>query len=100
MGSTTITPLPGYVLVEPIEGDNKTSKGVYLPETIKDKPMKAKVIKKGGDVLHNSGNVITMDEIDEGDTIIHKKWVNETVDHEGKEYLFVRFEDILGVIDE
>ena len=82
-----IKPLKGFVLVEPIEEELKQG-NVYLPESSKDKPNKAVVVSVSEKPLVNVG-----------DTIYHKKWVNETVDYEGKEYLFVKNEDILGVID-
>lgn len=110
MTKTNIHPLPGYVLIEPIEEELKDG-AVYLPETSKDKPMKGKVISIGYtkyDPKENETDIhptISLTELSqmsipvvEGDIVIYKKWVNQEVKHEGKEYLLVKFDELLAVI--
>jgi chaperonin GroES len=82
-----IRPLKNYVLIEPIEDDTTSVGGVYLPDSTKDKPCKGKVV--------NIASNITLVEI--GQIVFYKKWVNETVKSNGKELLFVKVEDLLGV---
>lgn len=96
-------PLPGYVLISPIEDEGKSAGGVYLPDSSKDKPMKGKVVEVGGPTLEMRKTVLKY-KVDinflmpkEGKIVYYKKWVNETVASDGKEYLFVRFEDLLGI---
>jgi chaperonin GroES len=79
-------PFPKYCLVEPIEDENVSAGGVYLPENTQDKPMKGKVIAVGSKVKN----------VKVGDIIVHRKWINETYTHKGKEYLFVRSVDMLA----
>lgn len=89
-----IKPLPGYVLVEPLEQEEVSSGGVYLPEASKDKPMKGKIVKKGDNVKKWAG----YESFEEGNTVIYKKWTNQEVQHEGKSYLLVSFNELLAVI--
>ena len=103
-----ITPLPGYVLVEPIEDDNVSAGGIYTPEVSKDKPSKGKVIdvRTYGIVIDEKNNKLEKDKewrywhqsIRKGNIVIYKKWTNQEVQHEGKTYLLVKFGELLGVI--
>lgn len=98
-----IKPLPGYVLIEPIENESKTGE-IYLPETSKDKPSKGKVVdfcffrKTEGNYpiqWYEDKDVTKL--IEAGQTVFYKKWTNEEVEHQGKKYLFVKFDELLGV---
>ena len=105
---TNIRPLPGYVLIEPIEEELKQGE-VYLPETSKDKPMKGKVvdIRVYGMVIDEKGRSLEKDKewrywhqfVQKGQTVIYKKWVNQEIQHEGKKYLLVKFDELLAVIE-
>lgn len=98
-----IKPLPGYVLIEPIEDETKTGE-IYLPETSKDKPSKGKVVEDGGwtkewkesweDFQDAPGHVFL-----HGHIVIYKKWTNQEVGYEGKKYLLVKFDELLGIIE-
>jgi chaperonin GroES len=106
-----IRPMPNYILVEPIEDDRTSAGGVYLPESSKDKPMKGKVVAvseymflPNGDSVKIgilSQDVVTLSsiygKIKMNSIIYYKRWINETVISEGKEYIFVKYEDILGI---
>lgn len=90
-----IKPLPGYVLIEPIKEENKSTGGVYLPDSSKDKPMKGKVIACG-DSTYDLENGMDC-PVKKGDICFYKKWVNQEVQHEGKEYLLIHFNELLAV---
>ena len=104
-----LKPARGYILIEPIQDTEKTSVGVYLPEQAKDKPMRGKVIGVGLPKNHfydvkfePEGGATLADEhspVEKGDIAYYKKWGNEEVKEDGKEYVFVKFEDILGVYE-
>lgn len=101
-----IRPLPGFVLIEPIEEDLKTSSGVYVPEVSKDKPMKGKVIACGDDKKNYwdaKKGMPTMEIINcpvkVGQIVVHKKWINEEVQHESKTYLLIPFDQLMAVIE-
>ena len=92
-----IKPLPGFVLLKPLEEESKSIGGVYLPETSKEKPSKGKIIDIGK--MPKDGDLNSYYALARAETVIYKKWVNETVAHEGEEYLLVKFEDLMGVIE-
>lgn len=104
-----IRPLPGYVLILPEEEEQMTSGGIALPETSKDKPMKGKVVAiepyaKYGEVVRveTPADISAFEigqRIKKGTTVIYKKWTNQEVEHEGKKYLLVHFNELLGVIE-
>lgn len=106
-----LRPLRGYVLIEPIKDTEKTAVGVYLPETVKDKPMKGRVVNVGeGKIVNwkeqkmigNPPEFIPFEEkleINIDDIVYYKKWGNEEVKEDGKEYVFVKFGDLLGVYE-
>lgn len=96
-----IKPLPGYLLVEPIEEEK--SGALYLPDEAKDKPMKGKVVACGDPKqIYNGDFGMTTAEIEscpvnKNDIVYYKKWINETISENGKEFLFVKFEELLGI---
>jgi chaperonin GroES len=94
-----IKPLPGYVLVEPIKEESQMG-GVYMPEDQDDKPSKGKVI----DVNHYQEGEkedfkLWHRQVTLGIIVIFKKWTNQEVKLEGKEYLLVKFDELLGIIE-
>ena len=92
-------PTAGYVLIEPQEVATKTAGGLYLPETANaEKPQKGKVLAVGDDEVLNDGGKRKV-PVKKGDTVIYKKWGGNEVKEDGKEYLFVKFEDILAIVN-
>mgnify|MGYP001598570892 FL=1 len=102
-----ITPARGYCLIEPLEAEDVSSGGVYLPERAKDMPQKGKILALGEQryISNEHGAIVEYNPKDKlpdfkiGDTIIHKKFVDNRIKEDGKEYLFVKFEDILGTYE-
>lgn len=91
-------PAAGYILIEPKEVETKTAGGIYLPETgANEKPQKGKVLAIGEDEILENGTR-RKSEVKVGDEVIYKKWGGNEVKENGKEYLFVKFEDILAII--
>ncbi len=92
-----LKPLGDRILIELIEAEEKTSSGIVLPDSAKEKPQEGKVIAAGtGRVLEN-GQRIDL-EVKEGDRIIFSKYAGTEVKYEGNEYLILRESDILAVI--
>ena len=95
-----IHPLPGFVLIEPIEEEEKSVGGVYLPETSKDKPSKGRLVdftpswKKVEKAIEP-----WLKDNKNSRIVIYKKWTNQEIIHEGKTYLLVAFSELLGVIE-
>lgn len=95
---STIKPTAGYVLLEPEEAQKQTASGIYLPDSASgDKPQQGTVLAAGPDELTSSG-AKKSSPAKKGDKVIYKKWGGNEVKIDGKEYLFVKFEDILAVI--
>jgi chaperonin GroES len=91
-----LKPTAGYILLEPLEKEEKTAAGIYLPESASEKPQKGKVLAVGDDEITDSG-VKRSSPAKVGDSVIYKKWGGNEVKINGTEYLFAKFEDILAV---
>lgn len=91
-----LKPTAGYLLIEPLEAETKTSSGIYLPDSAGEKPQKGKVLAVGADEVTDSGAKKTS-PVKVGDVVIYKKWGGNEVKIGNIEYLFVKFEDILAV---
>ncbi len=89
-----LQPTQGYILLEPVEVEKKTSSGIYLPDSHDEKPQQAKVLAVGADLPKRKA------PCKKGDVVIYKKWGGDEVKLGlgEKEYLFVKFEDILAIV--
>lgn len=94
MAKLDIKPTAGYVLIEPLEAETKTASGIYLPENSSEKPQKGKVIAMGESIFDDGHEIKSPAKID--DVVFYKKWGGNEVKIGGKEYLFVKFEDVLA----
>ena len=91
-----IRPTPGYLLIEPLEAENKTASGIYLPDSNTEKPVEGKVIAIGAAEVLDSG-LKKESPVKVGDLVVYKKWGANEVKINGKEYLFAKFDDILAI---
>jgi len=87
----------GNILIIPLEKEDRTSGGIYLPESAGEKPQKGKVLAVGSDEITDNG-VKKTPPVKVGDVVIYKKWGGTEVKIDGTEYLFAKFDDILAVI--
>jgi chaperonin GroES len=95
---TTIRPLGDRVLVQRVEAEEKTSGGIILPDTAKEKPKEGKVIAVGNGKVLDDGSRSTF-SVKAGDRILFTSYAGTEVKYGGTEYLIMREDDILGVID-
>ncbi len=93
-----LRPLQDRILVERVEEEQKTKGGIIIPDTAKEKPAEGKVISVGNGKLDDSGKRVPL-EVKKGDRILFGKYSGTEVKIEGKEYLMMREEDVLGIID-
>ena len=91
-----IKPLLDNILIQPL-AEKKTPSGILIPETAKEKPQEGKVVAVGPGKVED-GELIKP-EVKKGDKVIYKKWGGNEVKSEGKEYLIVKAEDILAVLE-
>jgi chaperonin GroES len=92
-----IRPLNDRVLVLRLEEEQKTSGGIIIPETAKEKPQEGKVIAVGPGKVDEEGKRIGMD-VKVGDRILFGKYSGNEIKIEGVEHLIMREEDILAVL--
>ncbi len=84
-----IKPLNDRILVQPIEAAEKTSGGIYIPATAQEKTQEATVVAIGP-----SDKI----QVKEKDRVIHDKYAGTNIKVDGKEYVFLKAEDILAVL--
>ena len=93
-----IRPLGDKVLVERVEAEAKTAGGIVLPDTAKEKPQRGKVIAVGPGKLLDSGKRGEMG-VKKGDEVFYGKYSGTEIKIDGTEYLIMRVDDILGVLE-
>ncbi|MFO7297436.1 MAG: co-chaperone GroES [Pseudomonadota bacterium] len=91
-------PLHDRVLVRRIEEDEKTSGGIIIPDTAKEKPMQGEVLAVGPGSRKESGEIIPLD-VRVGDHVLFGKWSGTEVRIDGEDLLILRESDILGVLE-
>lgn len=93
-----LKPLADRILIKRIEEDNKTPGGIIIPDNAKEKPMHAKVIAVGPGKLSQDGTIRPL-QIKEGDTVLFSKYSGTDISLEGDEYLILKEDDVLGIIE-
>ena len=91
------TPLHDRVLVRRIESDEKTSGGLIIPDSAKEKPAEGEVVSTGEGARKDSGELIPM-AVKAGDTVLFGKWSGTEVKIDGEELLIMKESDILGIM--
>ena len=92
-----LLPTAGYILIEPSESQKRTESGIYLPDSANpEKPQKGKVLAVGEEEVLGNG-VKRKSPVKAGDMVVYKKWGGNELKVDNKEYLFVKFEDILAI---
>jgi chaperonin GroES len=92
-----LTPLNDRVLVKRLESEEKTSGGLYIPDTAKEKPSKGQVIAAGPGKIADNGSRIAL-AVKAGDEVLFNKYAGTEVKLDGIEHLVMREEDILAII--
>ncbi|MEM9319982.1 MAG: co-chaperone GroES [Pseudomonadota bacterium] len=92
-----LKPLHDRVLVRRVESDEKTSGGLIIPDSAKEKPSEGEVIAAGDGARKDSGELIEM-AVKAGDRILFGKWSGTEVTVEGEELLIMKESDILGIV--
>ncbi len=93
----TVKPLQDRVLVKRIEESNQTATGIILPDSSKEKPSEGEVIAVGPGYRNQDGSFRAL-EVKAGDKILFEKWGGTEVKVEGDEYLMMKEEKILGIL--
>jgi len=94
-----IKPIADHILIEPLEEEEKTKAGIFLPESAdKEKPEQGKVIAVGPGKRNEKGEIIPM-EIKVGQKVLFTKYGPTEIKVDGKKYLIAKEEDILAIIE-
>ena len=93
-----LRPLQDRILVERVEEETTTKGGIIIPDTAKEKPAEGKVTAVGNGKLSEDGKRIAL-EVKKGDRILFGKYSGTEVKISGEEYLIMREDDVLGIID-
>jgi len=85
-------------VVRRIEAEEKTSGGIIIPDTAKEKPMEGEVIAVGPGARNEQGQLVPLD-VKEGDRILFGKWSGTEVKIDGNDLLIMKESDIMGIIE-
>jgi len=96
--TASIRPLGDRVLVQRTEAEEKTAGGILLPDSAKEKPKEGKIIALGDGRTLDNGQKSTF-SVKKGDRVLFTSYAGTEVKVSGNEYLIMREEDILGVIE-
>jgi len=93
-----LRPLQDRILVQRVEEEATTRGGIIIPDTAKEKPIEGKVVAVGKGKIGDDGKRIAL-EIKKGDRILFSKYGGSDIKIEGEEYLIMREDDVLGIIE-
>ena len=93
-----VRPLHDRIIVQRIEESEQKIGGIIIPDTAKEKPQQGKVIAVGKGKIEKDGKVTPLD-VKAGDTILFGKYSGQEIKIDGSEYLIMREEEVLGVIE-
>ncbi|MDR1475625.1 MAG: co-chaperone GroES [Holosporales bacterium] len=94
---TKFRPLRDKILVQRLDQEEKTTGGIIIPDTAKEKPIQGKVLAVGDGARDEKGNVVPMD-VKVSDTVLFAKWGGTEVKFDGQEYLILKESDVLGIV--
>ena len=96
---TKVRPLHDRIIVRRIEETEQKVGGIIIPDTAKEKPQQGKVIAAGKGKLNDDGKLVPLD-VKEGDLNLFGKYSGQEIKLEGEDYLIMREDEVLGVIEE
>ena len=93
-----LRPMQDRIIVKRVEEETKTAGGIFIPETAKEKPQEGEVMAVGNGKRTEDGKILPLD-VKVGDKVLFGKYSGTEVKVEGQDYLIMREDDILGVIE-
>ncbi|MBE0583117.1 MAG: co-chaperone GroES [Desulfofustis sp.] len=93
-----IRPLNDRLLVQRLEEEEKTAGGIIIPDSAKEKPAQGKVVAVGPGKLNDSGERVAL-QVKAGDVILFSKYGGTDVKLDGDDYLIMREDDVLGIVE-
>ena len=89
-------PLHDRVLIKVLDSEEKTSGGIIIPDTAKEKPQEGEVVAVGPGAKSEDGKIISMD-VNVGDIVLFGKWSGTEIKIDGTEYSIMKESDIMGI---
>jgi chaperonin GroES len=93
-----LKPLGDRIVVQPIEQEEQTTLGIFLPETAKEKPQQGRVVASGPGARKENGERIAMD-VKVDDKVLYAKYAGTTIKLDGKELLILKETDVLAIVE-
>lgn len=93
-----VRPLHDRILVKRVAEEEKTAGGLFIPDTAKEKPQRGQIVATGKGRVTEDGKTLPL-EVKNGDKILFSKYAGTELKLDGAEYLMMREEDILGIIN-
>ena len=93
-----VRPLHDRIIIQRIEDEEQKVGGIIIPDTAKEKPQQGKIIAVGKGRVEKDGKVTPLD-VKAGDTVLFGKYAGQEIKIDGSEYLIMREEEVLGVIE-
>ena len=90
-------PLHDRIAVLPVPGEEKTTGGIIIPDTAKEKPMQGKVVAVGNGLRDKDGKLVPL-EVKVGDIVMYGKWGGTEVKIDGKDIVIMKESDIMGIV--
>ncbi len=97
MANLNVRPLHDRILVRRMAEEEKTAGGIIIPDTAKEKPQRGEVVATGKGRVNEEGKQIAL-EVKVGDKVLFSKYSGTELKLDGKEYLMMREEDVLGIV--
>lgn len=93
-----LRPLQDRIIVKRVEEETKTAGGLFIPETAKEKPQRGEIVAVGNGKKTEDGKVLPLD-VKVGDLVLFGKYAGTEVKVDGEEYLMMREDDLLAVVE-
>jgi len=93
-----LRPMQDRIIVKRVDEETKTAGGIFIPDTAKEKPQQGEVVAVGNGKKNDEGKVTPLD-VKVGDKVLFGKYAGTEVKLEGQDYLIMREDDILGVVE-
>jgi chaperonin GroES len=93
-----LKPLDDRIIIKQLEAEEKTSGGIILPDTAKEKPQVGKVVEVGPGKLLDNGKRAKMN-VKKKDEVVYAKYGGSEVEVDGKKYMILRESDVYGIIE-
>jgi chaperonin GroES len=91
-------PLHDRVVVRRLDAEEKTSGGIIIPDTAKEKPMEGEIVAAGPGARNEKGEIVALD-VKAGDRVLFGKWSGTEVKIDGEELLIMKESDIMGIVE-